>query len=167
MSSCRLLQRVLSHNIELASKLVGVELEKVVIQGQAVACDATAHNCCVGGEERSYIGSILVQVERTCRCHPLVEVCHNLLRRGAHSLGIRCDNHTCGIAEQHGLYIVPLTRQRVYIIVLPKLREDSVLLREERLKVDKNCDRTTLDIPTANTHTHALIVERLTPSSHQ
>ena len=162
-----LLDRVLCHNIELTSQVVGIELLQVAIERKVVTCDATAHHGCVSTHHSCDVWRVLAQVKTTRAGHPLVEVSHHLLGSCAEVIHIRLDNLTCQVTEQYRLYIIPLSRDRINLVVIPQLLQHIVLACKECGEVDKDCDRVTAHIPTANTNTNTVVIESLTPSLHQ
>ena len=103
-----LLDRVLGRDVELAGQLVGVELCQVVVEGQAVAGDAAAHDGGVAREDGGHVGGVFAQVEARCGGHPLVAVSDNLLGGRAERLHVGRDDHSGGVTEQDGFDIVPL-----------------------------------------------------------
>ena len=158
-----LLDRMLGRHIEAARDLVGVEFVQIRIKRQAVARDATPRDGGVGGEHSGHIRRVLAQVESARSGHPLVEMRHGLLRRGAEILDVRLYDHARGIAEQHGFDVVPLARDRIDVVILPHLFQHVVLLRDERLVVDQDGDGASLDLPTADANANALGIEPLAP----
>ena len=167
ISSSNLLQRVLCHYVELASLLVSVETLQIAIEGEAVTGQAAAHYGCVGSEARSHIGRVLTQIQTTTRSHPLVEVCNNLIGRGAEVIYVALNNFTGSITEQQGLDIVPLTADRVNAVGLPQRLQDFVFLGQHRREIDQNGDGRTLHLPAADTHADTIIIECLTPHLQQ
>ena len=167
VSSTHLLDRVLGHDVELASQVVGVELRQIVVEGQVVAGNAATHYRSVGREERSDVGGVRTQVETTGNGHPLVEVSGNLLRGGAERIYIRGNYLTGSPTKEYGLNIVPLTRQRVNVVLIPQLLQNLVLLREERRKVDQDGHRLALNLPATYADTNTHLVDALAPCTQQ
>ena len=132
-----------------------------------VACDAATHHRGVGREERCHIGGVRAQVERTGGRHPFVEVGSDLVLCRAEGIDIRSDHLTGSPTEEHRLNIVPLTRDRVYVVLIPQRLKNLVLLGEERGEVDQNSHRVTLNLPTAYADTDTLLIDTLTPSAQQ
>ncbi len=130
-----LLDGVLGYHVELTGQFVGIELRQIVVERQAVAGDAAAHHRGVGGEEGGDVGRVLAQVEAAGGGHPLMEVGGHLVGRGAEVLDERGDHHAGGIAEQHGLHVVPLARDGVDVVGLPQFLQNVVLAGEERGEV--------------------------------
>ena len=162
-----LLQRVLSHYVELASLVVSVETLQIAIEGEAVTGQAATHYGCVGSEARSHIGRVLAQIQTTARSHPLVEVSNQLIGRGAEVIYVALNHFTGSVAKQHGLDVVPLTADRVNAVGLPQRLQDFVLLGQHRLKINQNSDGRTLHLPAADTHTDTIIIESLAPHLQQ
>ncbi len=164
---CGLLDRVFGHDVELARQLVGVELVQVVIERQTVAGDAAAYDGRMRREYRSHVGCVVAQVEAAGRCHPLVEVGYHLVRRRAELLDVRSYHFACGVAEQYGLDIVPLSREGVDVIYVPQFFEYVVFLRKVRFEVDEYRHGRAFDIPASYAHADALRVETLAPCGQQ
>ena len=121
----------------------------------------------MGGEDRRHVGGVAAQVETSGGRHPLVEMCGDLLRRGAEGLDVGGDHLTRGPTEKHRLDVVPLSRDRVYVVLLPKPFENLVLAGNQRRKIDQHDQRFALDLPAAHADADALVVDRLTPRLQQ
>ena len=85
----------------------------------------------VRGEHRADRGRVLLEVEQRRARHPLVrELTTAGLPAGAtRSRHQRSITMPGGVAEQHRLDVVPAAGERVDLVVLPQLGEDSVLRR--------------------------------------
>ena len=70
---------------------------------------AAARHRGVGREDRGHVGRVLAQVESAGGGHPLVEVGHHLVRRGAEVLHVGGDDLSGRVAEEHRLDVVPLS----------------------------------------------------------
>ena len=114
-----------------------------------------------------HVGRVLAQVESAGGGHPLVEVGHHLVRRGAEVLHVGGDDLSGRVAEEHRLDVVPLSRDRVDVVGLPQEFQDVVLLREERRIVDQHRDRTADDAPAADADADAVVVDALAPRFEQ
>ena len=165
--SSNLLQRVLSHYVELASLVVSVETLQIAVEGESVTSQAATHYGCVGGEARSHVGRVLAQIETTARSHPLVEVSNHLIGRGAEVIYVAFNYFTRCITEQNGLDVVPLTADRVNAVGLPERLQDFVLLGQHRREINQNGDGRTLHLPAADTHADTIIIQCLTPGLQQ
>ena len=162
-----LLNRVFGHDVELAGQAVGVELRQLAVERESVAGDAAAGDRGVGGEDGGDVGGGLTQVEAAGGGHPLVEVGHDLLGGRAEVLGVGGDDDARGVAEEHRLDVVPLTRDGVDVVGLPEVLEDVVLLGDERGEVDEDDQRTALDLPAADADAQSLAVYALAPRLQQ
>ena len=162
-----LLDRVFGHDIELAGQIVGVEFGQVGVERQVVARDAAAHDRGVRGEERRHIGCVAAQVETARRGHPFVEMGGDLVGRGAEVLDIGGDHRACGVAEEHGFDVVPLTRNRIDVVGLPEFLEYFVLAGNQRGEVHQYGRRFALDFPVSRADADAFGVESLTPCLQQ
>ena len=161
------LDRMFGRDVELAGQFVGVEFREVVIKRQAVAGDAAAHDRGVGGEHRGHIGGVFAQVEAAGSGHPFVEMRCGLVGRGAEGLDVGGDHHACGPAEEHRFDVVPLARNRVHVVRLPEVFENFVLAGDQRREVDQHRCRFAFDLPAADAHADALVVEFLAPRLQQ
>ena len=167
VGSGHLLDRVFGRDVELARQLVGVELRQVVVERQAVAGDAAADHRGVRSEERGHIGRVAAQIEASGGRHPLVEVRRDLLRRGAEAVDVGGDHLPRGPAEEHRFDVVPLSGDRIDVVLLPEFLEDFVLAREERREVDENGDRLPFDLPAAHADADSVVVDALAPRLEQ
>ena len=158
-----LLDRVFGHDVELPGQFVGIELGQVVVERQAVAGDAAPHDRGVRREERGHIGGVFAQVESACGGHPLVEMRGDLVRRVAEIVDIRGDDHARGIAEEHGLDVVPLSRERIHVVRLPEFLEYFVFAGDQRSKVHQDHRRLALDLPVSHADPEAVAVYALAP----
>ena len=104
-----LLDRVFGHDVELARQFAGVEPSQILVERQPVAGHAAARHRGVGREDRGHVGRVLAQVESAGGGHPLVEVGHHLVRRGAEVLHVGGDDLSGRVAEEHRLDVVPLS----------------------------------------------------------
>ena len=148
---------------ELARQLVGVEFREVVVERQAVAGDAAAHDRGVGGEHRGDVGGVFAQVQPARGGHPLVEMRDSLLGRRAEGLDVGGDHDACGPSEQHRLDVVPLARDRVHVVRFPEAFEYFVLAGDQRREIDQHHRRLALDFPAADADADAFVVEALAP----
>ena len=162
-----LLERVLGRHIELAGQLVGVEFRQVVVEGQAVAGDAAAHDGGVAREDGGHVGGVFAQIEARCGGHPFVTVGDDLLGVCAERLHVGGDDHSGGVAEQDGLDVVPLARERIDVVVFPEFGEDFVLAGNQRREVYQDGDGRSLDLPAAHADTDAFVVDGLPPALEQ
>ena len=162
-----LLDRVFGHDVELARQFAGVEPSQILVERQPVAGHAAARHRGVGREDRRHVGRVLAQVESAGGGHPLVEVGHHLVRRGAEVLHVGGDDLSGRVAEEHRLDVVPLSRDRIDVVGLPQEFQDVVLLREERRIVDQHRDRTADDAPAADADADAVVVDALAPRFEQ
>ena len=158
-----LLDRVFGRDVELARQLVGVEFREVVVERQAVAGDAAAHDRGVGGEHRGDVGGVFAQVQPARGGHPLVEMRDSLLGRRAEGLDVGGDHDACGPSEQHRLDVVPLARDRVHVVRFPEAFEYFVLAGDQRREIDQHHRRLALDFPAADADADAFVVEALAP----
>ena len=162
-----LLDRVLGCDVELARQLVGIEFREVVVERQAVAGDAAAHDRGVGGEHRGDVGGVVAQVEAARGGHPLVEMRGGLLGRRAESIDVGGDHNACGPPEQHRFDVVPLARDRVHVVRFPEAFEYFVLAGDQRREVDQHHRRLTFDLPATDADADTFVVEALAPGFQQ
>ena len=162
-----LLDRMFGRDVEPPGQFVGVEFREVVVERQSVAGDAAAHDRGVGGEHRGHVGGAVAQVEAAGGGHPFVEMRGGLVGRGAEGLDVGGDHHARGPAEEHRLDVVPLSRDRVHVVRLPEAFEDLVLAGDQRREIDQHRRRFALDLPAADAHADALVVEFLAPCLQQ
>ena len=72
-----------------------------------------------------------------------------------------------GIAEQHRLDVIPLARNRIHTVALPKELQDVVLAGNQRGKIDQNHLRPPDDAPMSYTDTDPLLIQGLPPPLEQ
>ena len=121
----------------------------------------------VRGEERGNVGGVAAQVEPAGGRHPLVEVGGDLLRGGAEGVDVGGDDLAGGVAEQHGLDVVPLARDRIDVVVFPQFLQNLVLAGKKRGEVDEDRRGFALDLPAAHADADAVAVDALTPVAEQ
>ena len=70
---------------------------------------------------------MLSYVKHSCACHPLMELCHYIIVRTHIPFHEALDDLSGRIAEHHRLDLVPLTLDRVKLILLPKMGKYLIL----------------------------------------
>ena len=79
MESRLLLYRVLALHIELASHLVAIVCEEIVIEGLHIAGNASTDTCGMGSKDSAHLRQLVVDVEQTQTSHPLISVIDDLI----------------------------------------------------------------------------------------
>ena len=76
---CLTLCRVLADHIQFLGHLVAVVALEIVVKGLVVAGNGTPDACCMGCEKGRYSGTMLLQVEESKSCLPLIEMGNEIL----------------------------------------------------------------------------------------
>ena len=145
-----LLQAVLGLHVELHGHLVAVVLMEIVVQWLAVAADAPAYACGVGGRE----GAVL-EDEQPHACGPFVEVCYNARGIGLQVLGQRLDYDGRSHGEGAAFLIIAVRVQRVYAIVAPHLAVYLAEMAGGLAPINQHYLRRAGDVPAAHTDADA------------
>ena len=162
-----LLKAVLRYYVELAGHILAVVVCKVLVQRQSVSCNGTAYCCCVGSESRCDVRSVLLQVEDTCSGHPLVELGEDSVVCREVEVAETFDDLAGGVSEQGWFYVVPLTRQRVELVVFPEVGENLVLFADEIGETDEYYLWASADVPASGTHAQTSRCSILLPFSEE
>ncbi len=122
----------------------------------AAGGDRAAEDRRVGGENSPDVGGFVLEMEEAGGRHPLVELRHGAKTARGHALAEPLlDDDAGGVAEEHGLVVVPAAEERIDLVMLPESGEHGVLLGEEAGELDEDRARTTGDLPTADADRHA------------
>ena len=158
------LHRVLGLHAVGLSELLHGGAAQAVVRRHAERRERAAEHRRVGREHGAHGRRVLAQVQQRGAGHPLVRLDHR-------ATAVRCevllppllDHAPGGVAEQHGLDVVPVALERVDAVVVPQVREDVVLLLVERGEVHQDRARRRGDLPAADAHADA----RLTTGLHE
>ena len=162
-----LLYGVLRLHVEFLCHLVAIVSPEVVIERLVIACYGATDRRSVGGKHSTDSWYLVLDVEGTQACHPLVSVVYDLRILQLQEVIHRLYHQACGIGEHACLVIVAISMEGIYLKMLPKFCVNGVFLSEIWFKVNENGNRRTWNVPATNLDVYILCFCLLLPVGKQ
>ena len=162
-----LFDRMLGRHAETTGQVVRIERSQILVKRHSVSGDAASQHGSVRGEQRGYVRRLPAQIKSSGGGHPLVEMSRDPVGGLTESFDVGGYDQSGGIAEQHRLDVIPLARNRIHTVALPKELQDVVLAGNQRGEIDQDHLRPPDDAPTAHSDTDPLFIQGLPPPLEQ
>ena len=162
-----LFDRMLGRHAETTGQVVRIERSQILVKRHSVSGDAASQHGSVRGEQRGYVRRLPAQIKSSGGGHPLVEMSRDPVGGLTESFDVGGYDQSGGIAEQHRLDVIPLARNRIHAVALPKELQDVVLAGNQRGEIDQDHLRPPDDAPTAHSDTDPLFIQGLPPPLEQ
>ena len=162
-----LLDRMLGRHAETTGQVVRIVRSQIPIKRHSVSGDAASQYGSVRSEQRGHVRRLPTQIKSSGGGHPLVEMSRDPVCGLTESFDVGSYDQSGGIAEQHRLDVIPLARNRIHTVALPKELQDVVLAGNQRGEIDQNHLRPPDDAPMSYTDTDPLLIQGLPPPLEQ
>ena len=162
-----LLDRMLGRHAETTGQVVRIVRSQIPIKRHSVSGDAASQHGSVRSEQRGHVRRLPTQIKSSGGGHPLVEMSRDPVCGLTESFDVGSYDQSGGIAEQHRLDVIPLARNRIHTVALPKELQDVVLAGNQRGEIDQNHLRPPDDAPMSYTDTDPLLIQGLPPPLEQ
>ena len=162
-----LFDRMLGRHAETTGQVVRIERSQILVKRHSVSGDAASQHGSVRGEQRGYVRRLPAQIKSSGGGHPLVEMSRDPVGGLTESFDVGGYDQSGGIAEQHRLDVIPLARNRIHAVALPKELQDVVLAGNQRGEIDQDHLRPPDDAPTAHSDTDPFFIQGLPPPLEQ
>ena len=158
-----LLESVTGGHAVFHCKFVGVSLAELVVERQVVRTQAASDDGGVSREDRSDRDVRRFQVEQAGSGHPFVELGHNLLAGCDPEFRETLDDFSCGVAEQCGLDIFPVSGEGVNPVAGPQVGEYVVLAGDQVREIHEERYRIARHVPMTHAHAQAFFFSGQAP----
>src|SRR5690606_8099055 len=97
---------------------------------QVLSCtgDRPSQYCSMTSKDMGYPGRMVFEVKQTCTRHPFLKVGNDLLLGRNIKISKMLNHLAQSISKQSRFYIIPLSGQRIQLIIIPEYSQDLILL---------------------------------------
>src|SRR3712207_34310 len=103
-------------------------------------------------KDGSYLGHILLNIKHAKPRHPLISMVNNTIFSSQETVIEALHHFRRGKRKHRSLVIIAISMQTIYLIIIPKLSVNFVLMFKKRFEINENGDRSPRNSPTTNTN---------------